>query len=224
MHDCLIIGIAGPSGSGKSTLCRSLQRRIGYDICTTIEMDHYYRDQGHLSPAARDALDYDAPEMVEMDLLVEHLRALAAGASVRVPRYEFATHTRTGFGRLAAPSPVVLVEGLFCLTSLELRECLDWSVFVATDDSACLARRLSRDVAARARTPEQVYTQYRTHVRPAAERHVLPSVFHARRVVMGTRPPDELCDEILADLSALVPECRFWPRRAPDALAAPRAP
>ena len=205
---CLIVGVGGASGSGKSTLCRALRDRLGFASCAIIEMDRYYRDLRNLPPEERDRTDFDAPEALEMGLLVEHLGRLAAGHDVRLPTYDFATHTRIGAGTHLAPAPVVLVEGIFCLVSDQLRRQLDWSVFVMAPDETCLERRLARDVIARGRTAEQVREQYIQQVRPAAERIVLPSARHARRVLSGTRSLDELCGMVLDDLGALTAGAR----------------
>jgi len=194
-EDTLIVGVAGASGSGKTTLCRALAERLGAD-CVVLEMDRYYRDLSHLSPADRETVDYDRPDALDLALLVEHLGELAAGHAAAVPVYDFATHTRRPVGEILPPARVVLVEGLFCLAHDALRECFDVSVFVDACASVCLDRRVARDVAARGRTADQVREQYASTVLPAAQRYVWPSARFAGVTVDGMRPVEQLCDEV----------------------------
>jgi uridine kinase len=65
---------------------------------------------------------------------------------------------------------------------------LNTKVYVQTDPGVCFARRLSRDVAERGRTPESVREQYERTVRPSAEWFVHPTEKHADLVVSGEQP------------------------------------
>lgn len=204
----LIVGVGGPSGSGKTSLCCAIRDRVGPQLCGVLEMDRYYHDLSRLSELERRARNFDEPAALEVALLAAHLAELARGGAVRVPVYDFVTHTRSAAGQLFAPRAMVLLEGIFTLACPEVRSALHWSVFVATPDEVCLARRLARDVGARGRTADQVLAQYEAYVRPAAERIVRPSALDACRVVEGTAPLDALCDAVLADLDLL------WPRHS----------
>lgn len=205
MQRPLIVGVGGASGSGKTTLCHALRYRIGADYSTVIEMDRYYHDLGHIAPAQRGARDFDSPDALDEALLVDQLRRLSRGDSVWVPDYDFVTHTRVPPGKWVEAPPVLLVEGIFCLVSAELRRMLTWSIFVSTPDRVCLERRLARDVGERGRTAQDVLAQYERYVRPAAERVVRPSAAHARSIVSGTRPVDLLCGEITTALERVRP-------------------
>lgn len=197
----LVVGVGGPSGSGKTTLCRAIRARLGDDACSVLEMDRYYRDLSDLAPHDREACDFDAPDALDVPCLVHQVRRLGRGEPVEVPHYDFVTHTRAGASELV-PGRVLLVEGIFCLVYEELRELLDWSVFVYAPDPVCLERRLARDVDQRGRSEEQVLAQYHRFVRPASERIVIPSARHANRILTGTFSVDELCGTVLDDLAA----------------------
>lgn len=199
----LVVGVGGPSGSGKTTLCRAIRAELGQDTCSVLEMDRYYHDLSDLSLRERSACDFDAPDALDVSCLVHQVRSLGQGEAVRIPHYDFATHTRVPPGHELTPGRVLLVEGIFCLVYPELRELLDWSVFVDAPDRVCLERRLARDVVERGRSEDQVLEQYRRFVRPAAERIVIPSARHADRILTGTFTVDELCGQVLADLAAL---------------------
>lgn len=85
----LILGIAGGSGSGKTTVARIIEDSFGSDAVTYLSHDAYYRDQSHLSMEERMATNYDHPDSLETELLLEHLQQLRSGKTVNVPQYDF---------------------------------------------------------------------------------------------------------------------------------------
>ena len=89
-----IIGIAGGSGSGKSTFTNRLKSFFGDNI-TVIYHDNYYRANDDLSMEERRKINYDHPQALETDLLVEHLEALRQGESIECPVYDFTQHNRS---------------------------------------------------------------------------------------------------------------------------------
>jgi len=178
-----LIGIAGPSGAGKSFLARHLKSALEAEV---LELDRYYRDLSHLHPAERARVNFDAPEALEHELLIEQVAGLRSGEAVQLPLYDFTTHTRTARTELLQPSEVIIVEGLFTLHWPGLRELLGTKVYVDLHDELCLARRTARDVRERGRTAESVAEQYPATVAPMARRYVHPTVAHADVVVIGT--------------------------------------
>src|SRR4051812_12137937 len=89
-----VVGIAGGTGSGKTTVARRLADAMPAGRCALIEHDAYYHDLAHLSPAARAGVNFDHPSALDSALLVDQLRQLRGGATVEVPIYDFASHTR----------------------------------------------------------------------------------------------------------------------------------
>jgi uridine kinase len=178
-----LIGIAGPSGSGKSFLAQHLAAALQADV---IELDRYYRDLSHLPLAERARVNFDAPEALEHELLIEQVAGLRNKEKVHLPVYDFTTHTRTARTEALKPSKVVIVEGLFTLHWTGLRELLGTKVYVDLNDEVCLTRRKARDVRERGRTLESVIEQYQATVAPMARRYVHPTIAHADVVVIGT--------------------------------------
>ena len=68
----LVIGVAGGSGSGKTTVVRRIVENIGDSQVIVLEHDRYYRDRNDLRLEERAALNYDHPDSLETDLLVQH--------------------------------------------------------------------------------------------------------------------------------------------------------
>jgi uridine kinase len=178
-----LIGIAGPSGAGKSFLAQHLKAALEAEV---LELDRYYRDLSHLPLEQRARMNFDAPEALEHELLIEQVARLRTGESVQLPVYDFATHTRSARTEEFLPSKVIVVEGLFTLHWPGLRELLGTKVYVDLKDEVCLTRRKERDVRERGRTEESVADQYEATVAPMARRYVHPTMAHADIVVMGT--------------------------------------
>jgi uridine kinase len=151
-----IVGIAGGSGSGKTTIARKIAEALPGDGVGIIEHDAYYRDRQDLSFEERCQVNFDHPESLETELLVEQIIALKAGKRVAVPVYDFKTHRRTDEPRWLEPRPVVIVEGILALVDARLRAELDIKIFVDTDPDIRIFRRIRRDIEQRGRTFESV--------------------------------------------------------------------
>ena len=110
--ESIIIGIAGGSGSGKSTFTNRIKERFG-DKVVVIYHDNYYRRQDGIPFEKRVKVNYDHPDSLETDLLVEHLKQLKAGKSIECPVYDYSQHNRSDKVITIEPRPVILVEGIF---------------------------------------------------------------------------------------------------------------
>ncbi|KAL2875587.1 Uridine kinase [Colletotrichum sp. CLE4] len=79
--DVSIIGIAGSSGSGKSTLSHAIVRKLNLPWVVILSMDSFYNP---LTPeqskrAFDNDFDFDAPDAIDFNVLVDCLRDLKAG-------------------------------------------------------------------------------------------------------------------------------------------------
>jgi uridine kinase len=171
----LTIGIAGGTGSGKSTVAAKLKAATPDGRCVVVDHDAYYKDQSHLSPAARTEINYDHPSSLDSGLLAEHLAQLKSGQAVELPIYDFVTHTRRSETRRVEPAPLILVEGILVFVEAAVRDQLDIKIFVDTDADIRLMRRVRRDLEQRGRTFASVRDQYYATVRPMHIEYVEPS-------------------------------------------------
>ena len=169
-----MIGIAGGSGSGKSTFTNRLKEAFG-DRMAVIYHDNYYRDQTDLSLEERDRTNYDHPDALETDLLLEHLKALKAGRAIECPVYDFSVHNRSDRVERIEPRPLILVEGILVLEDVRLLDLFDLKIFVDADADERILRRILRDVKTRGRDLEGIIHQYLTTVKPMHYHYVEPS-------------------------------------------------
>jgi uridine kinase len=171
----LLIGIAGGTGSGKSTVARKIADGLPADSVAVIDHDSYYRDRSDLSFEARTKLNYDHPDALDNDLMVEHLRELREGRGVDVPNYDFKTHSRLAERRRVEPPRILIVEGILVFVEERVRALLDVKIFVDTDADIRVFRRIRRDLEQRGRSFQQVREQYYATVRPMHLQFVEPS-------------------------------------------------
>ena len=179
----MVIGIAGGSGSGKSTIADRVLNSIGKDRVLLVEHDSYYRDRPELSAEERAKINYDHPNSLETELLVEHVLELLAGKKVDQPLYDFGTHARLTESVVVEPCRVIMLEGILVLAEEALRDLMDLKIYVDTDADLRLARRLERDIRDRGRTPDSVLEQYLTSVRPMHLQFVEPSKRYADIII-----------------------------------------
>ena len=188
MNSVYVIGIAGGSGSGKSTFARGLTEKFP-DSVSLVSCDNYYKAHDDIPLEERRLLNYDAPEALEFDLMVSHLRALKEGRAVDCPVYDFTLHNRSDKVVRIDPRPVIIVDGILILSDPALRETFDLKIYVETDADERILRRARRDMEVRGRKIDDIMAQYLTTVKPMHETHVEPSKKHADLILNGGLNP-----------------------------------
>lgn len=179
----IFIAVAGGSGSGKTTIARSVVDLVGRDSVVYLQQDEYYRDRSDLDLEDREKINYDHPDAIETELLVDHLDALRVGKAIDRPVYDFSSHLRTSETYRISPEPAVIVEGILVLADPVLRERFDVRVYIDTASDLRLIRRLERDIIERGRTVESVLDQYQKTVRPMHYQFVEPSKRYADIII-----------------------------------------
>ena len=146
-----VIAIAGGSGSGKSTLAAALLEAMGDDSVALLPIDAYYHDLSHLALEDREAVNFDHPDALDLDLFAAHIDALRSGRSVECPTYDFTTHCRRSETVSIAPRETILLEGILVACRNDLRALIDRLIFVAADVALRRSRRVHRDQHERGR-------------------------------------------------------------------------
>lgn len=200
----LLIGVAGGSGSGKTTVSKSILNRVGRDRIAYLQHDAYYRDRSAMPFEERVRINYDHPDSLETELLIEQLKQLQAWKPIQMPQYDFAKHIRKSETRLVKPCAVVLVEGILIFVDRALRDMFDIKIFVDTDSDLRFLRRLQRDIAERGRTADSVIQQYLDTVRPMHLEFVEPSKRYADVIIPEGGFNQIAVDMIVARVNAML--------------------
>lgn len=187
-----VVGIGGGSASGKTTLAHLVAARAGAAL---VAHDRYYYDA---PDAAR--VNFDHPDALDTNRLVDHLDRLRAGEAVDLPVYDFATHRRVPRTDRVEPRGIVIVEGILVFADARLRRRFDLTASVIAPPDVRLIRRVRRDVAERGRTVESVFEQYLAQVRPMHERFVEPHLPTADVLLDGVGVLEEQAGRLLAKL------------------------
>lgn len=202
--ETMVVGIAGGTGSGKTTLADLILEKVGRDRIAYLPHDAYYREQKDRSLEERSRVNYDHPDSLETELMIEHLHQLKAGRAVRMPVYDFTKHNRKDETVLVEPRPVILVEGILIFVEKELRELFDMKIYVDTDADIRFIRRLTRDIEERGRTVRSVINQYLDTVRPMHLEFVESSKRYADIIVPEGGLNSVALDMVIARLLSLL--------------------
>ena len=179
----LILGIAGGTGSGKTTVVKQILNELPDEEVTVISQDSYYRKNDHLSFKERCNVNFDHPNAIDFELLINHVHELKKGKVIEQPIYSFATHNRVQDTLITHPKKVVIIEGILILTSKELRDLLDIKVFVHADSDERLIRRLRRDIEERGRDINEVLGRYQSTLKPMHQEFIEPTKNYADIII-----------------------------------------
>lgn len=181
-----IIGIAGGSASCKTTVARALAQRLAPQRVVVVGEDDYYRSRETIPNFDPLSYNFDTPAAKDDALLCAHLAAARRGEAFEKPVYDLKTHSRRAETERIDRVDVVIVEGLHVLATPALCAAMDLKVFMDSEESLRLGRRMIRDVVERARTPQSVLQQFFANVRPMHAAHVAPQIAQADLVLTAT--------------------------------------
>ena len=183
MKKGIIIGIAGASGSGKTLVSSNIISSLGSEKVVMIQEDSYYRDLSDIPFDDRTGKNFDHPDAFDHNLLADHLAELAAGKSISHPIYDYKTHSRKEETRTVGPHTIIILEGILILSEPRLRDLMDIRVFIDTAPDICFIRRLKRDINERARSVDNIISQYEETVRPMYFQFIEPSKRYADIII-----------------------------------------
>lgn len=182
-NNTIIIGISGASASGKSLLANTIVNELGSDRVAVISEDSYYKDLHHLSLEERAKMNFDHPDALDHELLIEHLKLLREGKTIDIPRYDFSQHQRKKETRTIGQHRIIVLEGILLFVDPALRNEMDIRIYMDTSLDICLMRRLKRDLLERGRSLESILEQYQRTVRPMYLQFIEPSKKYADVIV-----------------------------------------
>lgn len=184
----ILLGVAGDSAAGKTTLAQGIEGVLGADRVTRICVDDYHRyDRKARAELGITPLD---PACNYVDIIEQHLQALAMGQPILKPVYDHAEGT-FGPPEYVAPKEFVVIEGLLPLGTRVLRDSLDVKVYLDPEEELRREWKVQRDCAKRGYAPEQVLAELERR-EPDSARFIRPQRAHADIVVRFHRQrPDD---------------------------------
>lgn len=209
-----IIGITGESASGKTVFVdntvKACVKEEKEGIYTVIRQDDYYKDTsrelqeaGSYEELFKTGFSFDTPEVIDLNLMREHLLCLKAGTAIISPHYDFKTCVSELAGDLKKPAKVVLVEGLYVLNQ-EVRDVMDVKVYVFTPLNVVKDRWYKR-AESRGKTGVAADMQY-ADVNKTAQQYIRPNYEIADCIINGMVTQEyiqEITDKILRRLSEI---------------------
>jgi len=188
-----MVMVSGPSSSGKTTTTFKLEQRLnkmGMKFVALVVDNYFFDLEMHPKDEFGD-YDFETPQALDLDLINDHLKRLAAGEEVLIPYYDFKQGKR-----LDNRTPLKLHEnevllidslhGLYPEFSREIPAAQKFKLYLEpllqmkmpdgqyirwTD--LRLIRRMLRDSVHRAYNPEQTLLHWH-YVRSSEKRNILP--------------------------------------------------
>ncbi|XP_058031315.1 uridine-cytidine kinase-like 1 isoform X2 [Ahaetulla prasina] len=183
--EAFVIGLGGGSASGKTTVARMIIEALDVPWVVLLSMDSFYKiltkEQQEL--AASNDFNFDHPDAFDFDLMIATLKKLKQGKSVKIPVYDFTSHSRKKEWKMLYGANVIIFEGIMAFADKDLLKLLDMKIFVDTDSDIRLVRRLRRDISERGREIDGVIKQYNKFVKPAFDQYIQPTMRVADIVV-----------------------------------------
>lgn len=200
-----LIGITGESASGKTTFVDNTIKACVKDeiegVYTVIRCDDYFKDTskelkeaGDYEKLFKTGFSFDTPEVINLDLMREHLINLKCGKKVISPRYDFVTCESNLDGEVKKPAKVILNEGLYVLHE-NIRNIMDVKVYVFTPLDILKDRWYKRAVS-RGKTGLAADLQFRD-VNKTAQEYIRPAMQIADVIINGMVEIDYI--EIITD-------------------------
>ena len=150
---CNVIAISGNSGSGKSTITEIIKKVFKFDKKIILETDRYHKwERGHNEWINKTHLN---PESNYLEKLHKDTFNLRLGNDIFTVDYDHST------GKFTSPEKIesnenIIICGLHTLYNDNLRDIVDFKIFVDTQESLQKYWKLKRDVNERGYTTEKV--------------------------------------------------------------------
>lgn len=188
-----LIGITGESASGKTVFVDNTIEAVVRDkkegIYTVIRQDDYYKDTsrelqeaGSYDALFKTGFSFDTPDVINLDLMKEHLSKLKNSETVVSPNYDFVTCVSSPDGEVKKPAKVILTEGLYVLNE-GIRDIMDVKVYVFTPLEVIKERWYKRAVS-RGKTGEAADLQFK-NVNETAQQYIRPTYQIADCIING---------------------------------------
>ena len=200
----IVVGVAGGTGAGKSTIVNEIVKNLGAENVSVIQHDSYYKNRPELSFKERTKINFDHPDSLDTNLMVEHIKLLRAGKNVEIPVFHhFTKYLRDSKTKKIESRPILIVEGILVLNDKKLRELMNLKVFLDLPSDLRFIRRLKRDLSENGRSFESVTKQYLSTIRPMHDKYVEPSKIHADLNILECLSNRQAVDLLISHFQSL---------------------
>ncbi len=206
-NELKMVMVSGPSSSGKTTTTFKLEMRLkkmGMKFVPLVVDNYFYDLEMHPKDEFGD-YDFETPQALDLEMINDHLKKLAAGETVKIPYYDFKVGKRH-LDRTPLQihdNEVLLIDslhGLYPDFSREIPSAQKFKLYLEpllqmkmpdgqyirwTD--LRLIRRMLRDSVHRAYNPEQTLLHWH-YVRSSEKRNILPYCNTADYIVNTSMP------------------------------------
>ncbi len=147
------IAVGGPGGSGKSTFSQKLASLL--PDSAVLSLDNYKKSR---KQRAELGIWGPHPAANRIDLIIEHLIKLRAGESIDVPIYDLQSGESPDTISYT-PVRFNIIEGEVATCS-QIRDLIDFSIFIDSDLKTQLKTRLGRDMRERGHSYEKAIVNF----------------------------------------------------------------
>ena len=140
MSEPYVIGITGLSGCGKTSVSNALQNLVGEDQCTVVSTDRFHWGASSMDFSTPTPEDGEA-----MNDLTELIRVLKAGSEYSIKGYDFSSKKSREKQYQLLPNETIIVDGILIFPHKEIRDLLDFKVFLEIPLEVGLERRSARE-------------------------------------------------------------------------------
>jgi uridine kinase len=192
-----LIGIAGGSGSGKTTFLRAILDKFPSDQIALVSQDNYYEPRENQQADENGVINFDLPTSINREHFAHDMQRLMNGETLEKIEYTFNNKAAAPKTVYTHPAPIIIMEGLFVFHYEEIRNQLDYKVFIDAHHETRLERRIRRDSAERGHPEHEVRYQWDNHVRPAELKYLEPYKADCELVIDNTHNFDDGLNELL---------------------------
>jgi uridine kinase len=199
-----VVGVTGGSGSGKTHFLRQLLSHFEPGQVCLMPQDHYYKAI-HLVPTDANGIqNFDVPVAIDSEQYRTDILAVRAGQTVQKKEYTFNNPLILPQILAFAPSPIILLEGLFTFYFPEVADLIDLKLFIDAKEAVKLRRRIARDNRERGYDLDDVLYRYEHHASPTYDYYVKPFSQEADFVIPNNKGFDKALDIIVLHLKNVI--------------------
>lgn len=121
---------------------------------------------------APEEYNFDLPEALDFPSVMKNLNILIEGKEFESPVYDFKVHKRISCKKVKIRTNLIIIEGIFLFYFKELREKLNFKVYLEAKREEILKRRILRDRNLRGSSTCFIKKQMEKFVFPSSKKYV----------------------------------------------------